>query len=165
MELGITIPLQKYIKQPSPPYGQAGPFSWDLHKITLGGRPCLLAVHSLSRYTFTLFDVNAHQWADLPDTFARGLGQSLAAIGLGQAAIHRYFDRAGPPLLSKTHGRCQVAHLNRAWEDVVALGLLLDTTRQCQPLLDEAVNQKPCRCAGSPELGPAQPRLLFVLQG
>lgn len=50
-----------------------------------------------------------------------------------------YLEKAGPACLTRTHGRREVAFLNRAWEDVLALDLCLDTERQAQPLLDRAV--------------------------
>ena len=54
MELGLTFPLQRYLKVKPPVYGEEADrrFCWDLHVIDLRGRKCLLAVHCHSRYAF-----------------------------------------------------------------------------------------------------------------
>ena len=67
--------------------------------------------------------------------------------------------RPGPACLTRTHGRREVAFLNRAWEDVLALDLCLDTERQAQPLLDRAVNTCSSRCAGFEGLGTGLERI------
>ena len=40
MELGITIPLERFLKRSSPPYGAETDrrFCWDLHVIDLRGQ-------------------------------------------------------------------------------------------------------------------------------
>ena len=53
----------------------------------------------------------------------------------------------------------EVAFLNRAWEDVLALDLCLDTDHQAQPLLDRAVNTCSSRCAGFEGLGTGLERI------
>ena len=68
------------------------------------------------------------------------------------------FDRGSSEQLPN-HGRREVAFLNRAWEDVLALDYCLDETSWEQPLLDRAVNEKPSRCVGFDGLAPAAERL------
>lgn len=138
MELGLTIPFQRFLKRGAPACGllQDRHFCWDLHVIPLRGRMCLLAVHCRSRYTFVCWDPPPSQWADLPSLFRDGLLDSLRSAGFGEERISRYFQRAGPPVLTRTHGRREVAFLNRAWEDVLALDLCLDTAGRAQPLLE-----------------------------
>ena len=48
MELGLTFPLQRFLRRKPPDYGTETDrrFCWDLHVISLRGRRCLLAVHS-----------------------------------------------------------------------------------------------------------------------
>ena len=160
MELGLTWPLQGFVKQRVPPCGTEADrmFCWDLHVIQLRGRESLLAVHCHSRYAFVRFDLSPWEWADLSGTFAAGLEESLAAAGISQEAAECYVARAGTPLLTRTHGRREVAFLNRAWEDVLALDFCLDPASTAQPLLDHAVNSKPSRCAAFPDLAPAVDR-------
>ena len=164
MELGLTFPLPRFLKRKPPAYG-AQPdrrFCWDLHVIDLRGRRCLLAVHCHSRYTFVRFDVTPFQWADLPGLFREGLFDSLTAAGFPQAQAEAYLRRAGDTEITRTHGRREVAFLNRAWEDVLALDLCLDVTSQAQPLLDHAVNTRPSRCVGFEGLGTGLERLAAI---
>ena len=164
MELGLTFPLQRFLKRKPPAYG-AQPdrrFCWDLHVIDLRGRRCLLAVHCHSRYTFVRCDVTPFQWADLPGLFREGLFDSLTAAGFPQAQAEAYLRRAGDTEITRTHGRREVAFLNRAWEDVLALDLCLDVTSQAQPLLDHAVNTRPSRCVGFEGLGTGLERLAAI---
>ena len=165
MELGLTFPLQRFLKRRPPPYG-AEPdrrSCWDLHVIQLRGCRCLLAVHCRSRYTFVRYDVPSLQWKDLPGLFREGLLESLAAAGFSQAQGEEYLRRAGRIEFTRTHGRREVAFLNRAWEDVLAMDLCLDTNRQAQPLLDHAVNTRLGRCAGFEGLGTGWERITASL--
>lgn len=150
MELGLTFPLQRFLKKQPPAHGFQPDrrFCWDLHVITLRGKNCLLAVHCHSRYTFVLYDVTAFQWMDVPTLFQTGLRHSLAAAGVSPERVEDYLQHAGNTALTRTHGRREVAFLNRAWEDVLALDALLDTASQTQPLLDHAVNTRLSRCVG-----------------
>ena len=164
MELGLTFPLQRFLKMKPPAYGTQPDrrLCWDLHVIDLRGRRCLLAVHCHSRYTFVRFDVTPFQWADLPGLFREGLFDSLTAAGFPQAQAEAYLRRAGDTEITRTHGRREVAFLNRAWEDVLALDLCLDVTSQAQPLLDHAVNTRPSRCVGFEGLGTGLERLAAI---
>ena len=161
MELGLTFPLQRFLHMKAPAYGTEPDrrFCWDLHGIDLRGRRSLLAVHCHSRYTFVRYDVAPFQWADLPGLFRAGLAESLTAAGFSPEQVGGYLRRAGGAALTRTHGRREVAFLNRAWEDVLALDLCLDTSGQPQPLLDHAVNTRPSRCAGFEGLGTGLERI------
>ena len=166
MELGLTLPLQRYLTIKPPSYGIEPDrrFCWDLHVIDLRGRKCLLAVHCHSRYAFVRYDVAPLQWADLSGLFRTGLLESLDAAGFTRAQAEAYLQQAGDMEITRTHGRREVAFLNRAWEDVLALDLCLDTDHQAQPLLDHAVNTRSSRCAGAAELGTGLARMKAELQ-
>ena len=161
MELGLTFPLQRFLHQKPPPYGSetGRHFCWDLHVIQLRGRNCLLAVHCHSRYTFVRFDMPGLLWADLPGLFRAGLTDSLTAAGFAPDGVQEYLRQAGEVQITRTHGRREVAFLNRAWEDVLALDTCLDTASAAQPMLDWAVNARPSRCAGFEGLAPAAERI------
>lgn len=150
MQLGLTIPLQRYLRIKTLEYGKPldRRYCWDLHGITLQGRRSLLAVHCETRYTFVLFDPSPADWSDLTGAFLLGLRQSLLAAGISQERIKAHLDCAGLPEMTKTHGRREVAFLNRAWEDVMALDYAVNEAEMFQPLLDCVVNRIPCRCAG-----------------
>ena len=166
MELGLTFPLQRFLKRRPPPCGTEPDrrFCWDLHVIALRGKQCLLAVHCHSRYAFVRYDVAPLQWAELPALFREGLLDSLTAAGFSQELAADYLDWAGAMDVTRTHDRREVAFLNRAWEDVLASDLCLDTDRQVQPLLDHAVNTRPSRWAGSDGLGTGLERMTELLK-
>lgn len=165
MELGLTFPLQRFLKIKTPAYGIQPDrrFCWDLHCIDLRGRKCLLAVHCHSRYTFVYYDVAPFQWADLTGLFLRGLAESLAAAGFDPQQTEEYLHRASSIAITRTHGRREVAFLNRAWEDVLTLDICLDAFSQVQPLLDYAVNTRPSRCVGFEGLGTGLDRMAASL--
>lgn len=165
MELGLTIPLQRHLKIRDIPYGEEKDlnFCWDLHVIELNGRASLLAVHCSSRYTFTLFDLNWSEWNSLTEVFLDGLHSTFQCIGIPEEVTANYLQQAGLPQLTKTHGRREVAYLNRAWEDVLAFDYTLDHSTRNQMLLDHAVNTKLCRCAGSTGRDTAENRLVEFL--
>lgn len=164
IELGLTIPLRRHLHLKALPYPQEPDrrFCWDLHVILLRGRPSLLAVHRHTRYTFVLYDLNRLEWERLPDVFLDGLRFSLSAAGF-PAETAKKLCGSELPLFTRTHGRREVAFLNRAWEDVMAAELALNESSQSQPLLEQIVNAKPSRCAGAEGLGMAAERLADVL--
>ena len=164
IELGLTIPLQRHLHIKALPYSQESDrrFCWDLHVIPLRGRPSLLAVHCHTRYTFVLSDLSHPEWERLPDIFLDGLRLSLSAAGF-PAETTKELCGSNPPLFTRTHGRREVAFLNRAWEDVMATELALDENSQSQPLLDQLVNAKLSRCAGIEGLDTAARRLTEML--
>lgn len=67
-------------------------------------------------------------------------------------------------MLTKTHGRREVAFLNCAWNDVTAHDFMVDKSCQQQPFLEQAVNALPCRCAGEEGLAPARKHLLRLMK-
>ena len=164
IELGLTIPLQRYLYIKALPYPREPNrrFCWDLHAIPLRGRPSLLAVHCHTRYTFVLYDLNRLEWERLPDVFLDGLRLSLSVAGF-PAEETKKLCGSELPLFTRTHGRREVAFLNRAWEDVMAAELALDESSQSQPLLNQLVNAKLSRCAGMEGLDTAARRLTEML--
>ena len=164
IELGLTIPLQRYLYIKALPYPREPNrrFCWDLHAIPLRGRPSLLAVHCHTRYIFVLYDLNRLEWERLPDVFLDGLRLSLSAAGFPEKTTEKLCG-SELPLFTRTHGRREVAFLNRAWEDVMAVELTLDESSQSQPLLEQIINAKPSRGAGAEGLGMAAERLTDML--
>ena len=130
MQLGLTFPLQRRLKLRAVPYGTPSDRAccWDLHCITLRGQDSLLQ--------------------DLSSLAVEQLRLGLLDAGLSEQTVTDYLQKAGAPELTRTHGRREVAFLNRAWDDVLALDYTVDTASVRQPLLEQAVNGLPCRCAG-----------------
>ena len=150
MQLGLTFPLQRKLKIKFVPYGTPldRRFCWDLHCITLRGQDSLLLVHCASRYTIVACGVSGLEWARLPDFALEQIWAGLLDAGLPEQTVTDYLRKAGGPELTRTHGRREVAFLNRAWDDVLALDFTVDTAIVRQPLLEQAVNSITCRCAG-----------------
>ena len=166
MQLGLTFPLQRKLKIKSVPYGAPLEhlFCWDLHCITLRGQDSLLLVHCASRYTVVACGVTGFDWEYLPGFAMERIRFGLLDAGLPEQIVADYLCAAGAPELTRTHGRREVAFLNRAWDDVLALDYTVDTAAQRQPLLEQAVNGIPCRCAGFEGLETAKQYLYWALK-
>lgn len=160
MEFGYTIPLQKRVGIKGLRYGAEVKriFCWDLHVICLHGREALLAVHCASRYAVVLA-MGEKEWARLPETALGGIRAALAADGFAAAQVETYIECAGKIQVTRTHGRREVAFLNRAWDDVAAQDWLFDPEEVSQFLLDYEVNGSLCRCAGYAGLGRPRERM------
>lgn len=165
VEFGLTIPLQRHLGIKALPYGKEPDrrFCWDLHVILLRGRPSLLAVHCHSRYAFVLYDLSCLDWERLAEVFQAGLERSLSAARFPVEAANLLCGNH-QPLFTRTHGRREVAFLNRAWNDVMATELALDESTQSQPLLDQIVNAKFSRCVSFDGLDAASDRLATVFR-
>lgn len=157
MQFGLTWPLQRLLKK-AVPYGELVEkgFCWDLHCITLNGRSSLLLVHCATRYTCVRYDMTPFDWADLEQLAIDMIKCGLADAGIPTELCERYLNAAGEPIFTRTHGRREVAFLNRAWEDVLAADMLLERSEGFQSALSSAVNRVTCRCAGYSEHSCAQ---------
>ena len=146
MQFGLTFPLQRKLKIKFVPYGAPLErlFCWDLHCITLRGQDSLLLVHCASRYTIVACGVTRFNWDDLPGFAMEQIRTGLLDAGLPEQTVTDYLGQTGGPELTRTHGRREVAFLNRAWDDVLALDYTVDSATVRQPLLEQAVNGIPC---------------------
>ena len=165
MQLGLTWPLQRLLKV-SVPYGDPirRGMCWDAHCMTLHGRSSLLLVHCASRYTCVRFDLSALDWSRLDELVLEEIQQGLLDAGISEAQTAAYLAEAGEVQQTRTHGRREVAFLNRAWEDVLSADLLVDQSSFRQPLLNHAVNSRLCRCAGMDGVDTAQAHLTRYFQ-
>ena len=160
MQLGLTWPLQRLLKV-SAPYGDpvCRGLCWDAHCITLHGRSSLLLVHCESRYTCVRFDLSPMDWKRLEEIAGAEIRLSLLDAGISEERVSNYLQEAGEIRMTRTHGRREVAFLNRAWEDVMSADLLIDESSCRQPALNHAVNNLRCRCAGTDGVGTAHAHL------
>ena len=165
MQLGLTWPLQRLLKV-SVPYGE--PISrglcWDAHCITLHGRSSLLLVHCASRYTCVRYDLSTLDWNRLEEIVVEEIRLGLLDAGMPEEQVAEYLQEAGEIQMTRTHGRREVAFLNRAWEDVLSADLLIDTSSHRQPGLNHAVNDRLCRCAGEDGMDTAHAHLMRYFQ-
>ena len=160
MQLGLTWPLQRLLKV-SVPYGEPVErgLCWDAHCITLHGRSSLLLVHCASRYTCVRYDLSPMDWNHLEELVLEEIEQGLLDAGMPEELVTAYLQEAGEIQFTRTHGRREVAFLNRAWEDVLSADLLVDQSSHRQPMLNHAVNDRLCRCAGEDGMDTAQAHL------
>ena len=160
MQLGLTWPLQRLLKV-SVSYGEPieRGMCWDAHCITIHGCSCLLLVHCESRYTCVRYDMSLIDWSHLEDLVLEEIEKGLLDAGIPEEQVTSYLQDAGEMQLTRTHGRREVAFLNRAWEDVLSADLLVDQSSPRQPILNHAVNGYPCRCAGEDGIDRAQTHL------
>ena len=156
MQLGLTWPLQRLLRT-AVPYGETVErgLCWDAHCITLHGRSSLLLVHCESRYTCVRFDLSPRDWARLEELVAEEIRLGLLDAGIPAETTDAYMREIGSVQMTRTHGRREVAFLNRAWEDVISADILVDLESNHQPVLNHTVNRVPCRCAGEEGLDTA----------
>ena len=161
MQLGLTWPLQRLLKV-SIPYGEPidRGLCWDAHCITLHGRSSLLLVHCASRYTCVRYDLSPMDWNLLSELVLEEIEQGLSEAGVAEEQVTAYLQKAGEIQFTRTHGRREVAFLNRAWEDVLSADLLVDQSNHRQPILNHAVNDRLCRCAGEEGMDTAHAHLM-----
>ena len=156
MQLGLTWPLQRLLKTAVPygdPIGRG--MCWDAHCITLHGRSSLLLVHCESRYTCVRFDLSPGDWVRLDEIVLEEICLGLSDAGISREKTDTYMKELGSVQMTRTHGRREVAFLNRAWENVISADILVDLESNHQPVLNHTVNRVPCRCAGDEGLDTA----------
>ena len=107
MQLGITIPLQKYLKIKTLPYGEQADlfYCWELHVIRLQGKNTLAAVNVSNRFAIVLWGMKAPQWKTLEEVMRNGIRQGFLSEGYTQQQVNAYFEQAVVVRLTKTHGR------------------------------------------------------------
>ena len=90
--------------------------------------------------------------------------QGLLDAEIPEEQVAAYLQKAGEIRFTRTHGRREVAFLNRAWEDVLSADLLVDQSSHRQPILNHVVNDCLCRCAGEDGMDTAHAHLMRYFQ-
>ncbi|MFR4972302.1 MAG: hypothetical protein ACLUB2_02280 [Butyricicoccus pullicaecorum] len=96
MELGLTFPLQRFLKQKTD-YGTQPDrrYCWDAHVIDLHGRKACSPSTVTAGTPLCALTCPLLAWRDLPALFETGLRDSLTAAGFAQPVIDGYLSRAG----------------------------------------------------------------------
>lgn len=151
----MTIPLQKFLKQPKPPYGEPEDlfYCWEAHVILFQGRETLIAVNASNRFAVILWGMTPADWEDFPERLKEGIAAGFGSEGYTDEQIQAYFKKAGEIQVTKTHGRRPVAGLNRAVERLFDLTAAADKRRKDQPLHSRFANEELCSAAGFAEKG------------
>lgn len=166
MELGITIPLERFLKMEKPSYGQETDnlFCWELHVILLQGRPSLIGVNCGTRFSFVLAGFTREDRERLPRMAMEEIEISLREAGISEDRIDVYLRQAKEPHLTKTHGRSQVAYLNKAVDLLMWNDIACNSRAKRQPVLNDILNRTPTKCTGETEPEPPVERLLEKLE-
>lgn len=166
MQFGITIPMERFFKLKKPPYGEAldDLFCWELHVVLLQGRPALIGENCGTRFSFVLADIQLEDQDHLTRLAVQEIRDSFHDMGISPGYTEAYLKKAGAPQITKTHGRSQVAYLNKAvdlmmWNDIAA-----DPHSMRQPVLNDILNRTPTKCTGYMEPEPPVERLLERLE-
>ena len=128
MQIGITIPLQKFLKTSSPPYGPPENlfYCWEAHVIFFQGKETLVAVNASSRFAVVLWGMTAVDWAGYPELLKEGIALGLSGEG--------YTDE-------------------QVQERLFGLTADVDKTRKYQALHSRFANEERCSAAGFPNKG------------
>ena len=155
MELGISIPLQRFLKRKQPAYGGMTDlfFCWDLHNVTYQGRDVLLVVNASNRFTCVTANLCAADWTNLEEMVQKTITEGLLAEGYSWEQVYCYLQAAGEVWITKTHGRRPVAALNRAVERLSWMAEPMSEERQFQEVHSRWVNEELCKTAGFVQRG------------
>lgn len=149
MEIGITIPLQKFLRWKQPPYGDAPNLllCWDAHRAEIDGRAFLVLVNSANRFAAIRL-MGGVDGRSLGDAAAEAVRLAMAEARLPERLVQAYFEAAGPIAFVKTHGRKPVSGLNRVVDDIrSAVARETDPDARFQRRLTALANATPGRCA------------------
>jgi hypothetical protein len=150
MQLGLTIPLQKFLKAPAPPYGSPADllFCWELHRVEGLGRSTFIAVNASNRYALVFVGMKAGSWKHLDELLLEAIPQAFANEGYLPDVAESYLTAAGIPEFTKTHGRKPVAGLNRVVDVLCWMDKPVDDDQTFQPHISLSLNEDICRAAG-----------------
>ena len=149
MEVGITIPLQKFLRWRQPPYGEDPRlfFCWDAHRAEVNGRKLLIVANSANRFA-GIRRMTGADWKRLDAIALETIDAAMECAGVSVHMRRAYFDRAGALAFTKTHGRKPVGCLNRIVDDIwFCVPQLLDTETMFQPALTSFANRTLVHCA------------------
>lgn len=155
MQLGITIPLQKHLKIKSPSYGEPTDlfFCWELHIIRFQGKNSLAAVNANNRFLVLMVGMKAADWKLLSKRFEEAVTMGLLSEGYTKEQIDAYFNLAGEPIFTKTHGRKPVGGMNKAIDYLYYLPEPIDLEQLYQEFHCRFLNRDICSPIGFEDYG------------
>ena len=155
MQLGITIPLQKYLKMKAPFYGEPIDlfFCWELHVIKYQGKNTLVVVNANNRFIVLLVGMKAVDWKELSTRVEEAIELGMLGEGYTKEQIDSYFNLAGDSVITKTHGRKPVAGLNKAIDYLNYIADPIDSDCLYQQIHCKIINRDICSPMGFEEYG------------
>lgn len=150
MQLGLTIPLQRFLKIQSLQHISTYDlfYCWELHRIILQSKETLVAVNANNRYAIVLCGMDVSNWKNYKDLFLEGLTQAMLSEGYTQQEIEGYLRAAGMIEITKTHGRRAVSGLNQMDNYLWAIPVRVKADELFQGVHCHEVNRERCRMAG-----------------
>ena len=147
MELGITIPLQKFLKIPRPDEGDCPDlfFCWDAHRESIGGRSCLVLCNSATRFV-AVTAMTAADWRRLEAVADLAIESALKTAGFKIDEIANYLDASGAWALTRTHGRKPLGHMNQIIAEM-QWRCTAERNRRFQSGMTDWANRGICHCA------------------
>ena len=150
MQLGLTIPLQKHLKLKSLSYGEPADlfFCWELHIIRFQGKNALAVVNANNRFLVLMVGMKASDWKILQKRFEEAITSGFLSEGYTKKQINAYFDLAGEPVLTKTHGKKPVGGMNKAIDYLYYLPEPIDPAQLYQAFHCRFLNRDICSPIG-----------------
>lgn len=89
MQLGITIPLHKYLNLPKQSYGEPEDlfFCWEIHRLLYHGRNMMIAVNANNRFGVALADITVCDWKRLPELVEEAVEEGIYDEGYSRERI------------------------------------------------------------------------------
>lgn len=155
MQLGLTIHLQKHLKIKSLTYGEPSDlfFCWELHIIRFQGKNSLAAVNANNRFLVLMAGMKAADWKLLPKRFEEAVTAGFLGEGYTKEQIDAYFNLAGDPVLTKTHGRKPVGGMNKAIDYLYYLPESINPEQLYQEFHCRSLNRDICSPIGFVDYG------------
>lgn len=150
MQLGITRPLQRFLKVQQFPYGIVCDlfYCWELHRIIFQSKETLVAVNANNRFAVILCGMDAFAWKNYMNLFMDGLKRAMLSEGYTQQEIEEYFWKVGDIEITKTHGRRSVSGLNQMDNYLWNIPIRVNDDMLFQPVHCHEVNRERCKIAG-----------------
>lgn len=143
MQLGITIPLRKYLKMKKMPYGAPGDlfFCWELHWLRVTGKDTLLVVNASNSITAVMWNMIPWDWERISKVSLDAIMRTFLNEGYSGKQFEAYLELAGNKIeLTQTHGRRPVAALNRRVKLFYHVPVTVDVKRRFQPFHTNYLN-------------------------
>ena len=140
MEIGLTAKVQKKVAGAKlhAPVEENTFYCWDVNLFKYGTRQALLIVNVKTRLAAVLINLKPRDFKDIEGTVREGIVCVMKQNGYDEAQIRRYFENAGSPELTKTHGRSVMGVINR---------FMLLTDCCCLDIIDKEARYQSELCA------------------
>lgn len=103
----LKVSLQNII-----PIGSDGLYSWHANLFIYNRRKCAIIMNDKTRFCFILYGLKKEHVKDFDRVVKAAIAENLAAEGIEQAIIDKYFQESGSILYTKTSDRSTLGQMN-----------------------------------------------------